>query len=86
VLSTSLLTKAVHKEEVGGTLGLAQSQQSLAGIFAPLVGGPLIQFVGAPAVGLLGAGLMAIAALIEVRVLLKGRELHGPCGYEELPA
>lgn len=83
VLSTSLLTKSIHKEEIGGTLGLSQAQQSFAGVITPLIGGQLIQFVGAPAVGVLGAVLMAIAAITEKRILFTRPGLSGPCGWEE---
>jgi DHA1 family tetracycline resistance protein-like MFS transporter len=83
VLSASLLTKSIHREEVGGTLGLAQAQQSFAGVVAPFAGGQLIQYIGTPAVGVVGALLMAIAVVIEKRVLLSGPELEGPCAWEE---
>ena len=49
-------------------------------ILAPLAGGPLIQYVGAPAVGLLGALLMGVAAFIETRVFQTNPDLDGPCG------
>jgi DHA1 family tetracycline resistance protein-like MFS transporter len=80
VVSTSLLTKASRAGEVGGILGFTQSQQSFARILAPLAGGPLIQYVGAPAVGLLGTLLMGIAAVTETRVFRTNPDLNGPCG------
>ena len=80
VVSTSLLTKASRAGEVGGILGFTQTQQSFARILAPLAGGLLIQYVGAPAVGLLGALLMGIAALTETRVFKTNPALDGPCG------
>ena len=83
VISTSLLTKAIHQEEVGGMLGISQSQQTFARVVAPLAGGPLIQYVAASAVGLVGAGLMGVAAYLEKKALLSRPPLKGPCGWEE---
>ena len=81
---TSLLTKAASKESVGGTLGLAQSQQTLAQVIAPLIGGPLIQYFGGYAVGLIAAIFMVVSALFERKTLLDHPELSSPCAQVEL--
>ena len=60
----SLLTKSIKKESIGGTLGLAQSQQTFAQVVTPIIGGPLIQFFGGYSVGILAAIFMAISALL----------------------
>jgi DHA1 family tetracycline resistance protein-like MFS transporter len=56
---SSALTKAVHPEEVGGTLGLSTSLDSLTRVLAPSLGGVLLQRLGPWAPGLFGAILMA---------------------------
>lgn len=68
-ISTSALTKAVHRDEVGGVLGLNTSIQAFTRIPAPIIAGALIQYsaVWAPGVlsGLIaaGSGGVAFAAL-----------------------
>lgn len=54
-VSRSLLTKAVPREEIGGTLGLSTSVESMNGILAPAVGGALLPLLGTWAPGVLGA-------------------------------
>jgi len=54
----SALTKSVHPEEVGGTLGLAASIESLSRVVAPSVGGVLLQNVGTWAPGIFSALVM----------------------------
>ena len=46
VTLTSQLTKSVYRDEVGGTLGLSASLQTLAQIVAPGLGGVLLDLVG----------------------------------------
>ena len=61
ILSTILrseLTKAVQKEEVGGTLGLSASFESLTRVIAPGAGGFLLGSVGTWAPGVVGAIIM----------------------------
>ena len=55
----SLLTKSVAADEVGGTLGIAASLQSLSGVVAPVAGGLLIQEIGPWSLGVVGALIMA---------------------------
>lgn len=86
VLSATLLTKAIKKEEVGEILGLTQTQASFSRILAPLIGGPLIQYVAGSAVGLLGAFLMGIAAMVEIQVFKGLAARNIPCGQEEIAA
>ena len=80
---TSLLTKSTYKESVGGTLGLAQSQQTFAQVITPLIGGPLIQFFGGYAVGLTAAFFLAISALLERKNLINMPLQVGPCSRVE---
>jgi len=85
VTLTSLLTKSTYKESVGGTLGLAQSQQTFAQVITPLIGGALIQFVGGYAVGLLAAFLLGISAFLERKNLIRMPTQAGPCSRVEVP-
>jgi len=80
---TSLLTKSIYRESVGGTLGLAQSQQTFARVITPLIGGPLIQYFGGYAVGITAAALLGVSALIEGFQLMRMPEQHGPCSRAE---
>ena len=57
-LLSSTLTKAVAPQEVGGILGLSASVESATRIFAPVIGGALLQQVGAWAPGAFGAIVM----------------------------
>jgi DHA1 family tetracycline resistance protein-like MFS transporter len=50
-LLSSTLTKAVEPQEVGGMLGLAASVESATRIFAPVIGGALLQQLGTWAPG-----------------------------------
>ena len=55
---SSALTKSVYPEEIGGTLGLAASVESLTRVIAPSTGGFLLEFVGVWAPGIFSALLM----------------------------
>jgi DHA1 family tetracycline resistance protein-like MFS transporter len=57
-LLSSTLTRAVEPQEIGGILGLSASVESATRIIAPILGGALLQQVGAWAPGALGAVLM----------------------------
>jgi len=81
---TSLLTKSTYKESVGGTLGLAQSQQTFAQVISPLIGGLLIQNLGGYAVGLVAAFFLAISVLLERKNLINMPQQAGPCSRAEL--
>jgi DHA1 family tetracycline resistance protein-like MFS transporter len=68
----SALTKSVYAEEVGGTLGLSTSIESLTRVLAPSVGGYLIGALGAWAPGILGAGIMGwVVSFTYQRLILK---------------
>jgi len=56
---SSALSKAVYPEEVGGTLGLSASLESLTRVVSPSAGGLLLQQVGAWAPGVFSALIMA---------------------------
>jgi DHA1 family tetracycline resistance protein-like MFS transporter len=55
----SALTKVVYPEEIGGTLGLSASLESLSRIVAPAAGGWLLQQLGPAAPGIVAAAIMA---------------------------
>jgi len=57
-LLNSTLSKAVYVEEVGGTLGLSASLESLTRVISPSVGGYLLGSIGAWAPGLAGGLIM----------------------------
>jgi DHA1 family tetracycline resistance protein-like MFS transporter len=58
-LISSLITKAVNPDEIGGALGLSTSLESLARVLAPAAGGYLLGQLGASSLGLVSAALMA---------------------------
>jgi len=62
-LLTSQLTKAVYKEDIGGTLGLSNSMQTVAQIITPGLGGYLLTIAGSWALGLTSGLFMAVAFL-----------------------
>jgi DHA1 family tetracycline resistance protein-like MFS transporter len=70
VATNSSLTKSVYPEEVGGTLGLAASWDSLTRVVAPIAGGFLLGRISPAAPGLLGALLVAcLVPFIWLRIL-----------------
>jgi DHA1 family tetracycline resistance protein-like MFS transporter len=74
VVLSSLLTKSVSPDEVGGTLGLAAATQSLTGVIAPTAGGLLIQEVGPWSLGVVGALIMAWLISFVWRHLVRGHD------------
>lgn len=68
-LLSSALTKAVHKDEVGGILGLGASIDSATRIIAPILGGVLIQQYGASAPGICGALILVALSLYVWRAI-----------------
>jgi DHA1 family tetracycline resistance protein-like MFS transporter len=58
-VTNSAITKSVYGEEVGGALGLSASLDSLTRVIAPAIGGLLLEQLGAPALGLFGALILA---------------------------
>jgi len=82
VVLTSQLTKAIYREEIGGTLGLSNSLQTFAQIVAPGLGGLLLERSGAWALGLL-AGLLMFGTWLYIRFSLSNQpEVSGPCSRE----
>jgi DHA1 family tetracycline resistance protein-like MFS transporter len=69
-VTNSALTKAVREEDIGGTLGLSASLDSLTRIIAPAVGGFLIGELGAWAVGAAGALIMSWVVFYAWRCLV----------------
>lgn len=57
-LLNSTLSKSVYPEEVGGTLGLSASLESLTRVISPTIGGYLLGSIGAWAPGLAGGLIM----------------------------
>ncbi len=69
----SAITKAVTREELGGTLGISTSLESLTRVISPSVGGYLLGNLGAWAPGIVSAALMLRAIWFAYRhiVLVK---------------
>jgi DHA1 family tetracycline resistance protein-like MFS transporter len=76
VVLTSQLTKTVFKEEVGGTLGLSSSLQTLAQIVTPGIGGLLSDSLGPWSMGVLGGLIMAWTYLFAKRRVFSISELE----------
>jgi DHA1 family tetracycline resistance protein-like MFS transporter len=55
VVSSSAMTKSVAPEEIGGTLGLSAALDGLVRIVGPILGGVLMDALGAPAPGVTAA-------------------------------
>jgi DHA1 family tetracycline resistance protein-like MFS transporter len=68
---SSALTKAVYPEEVGGTLGLATSAESLSRVIAPVLAGVLLGSVGVWAPGLVAALIMVWVVTFVLRRLVR---------------
>ncbi|MBI5840749.1 MAG: MFS transporter [Chloroflexi bacterium] len=68
-LLSSTLTKAVAPHEIGGILGLYSAMDSSTRVIGPIIGGILLQQVGAWAPGAFGAVLMAgVSIFILIKV------------------
>jgi len=68
-VSTSALTKAVHRDEVGGILGLSTSISSLTRIPAAFIPGVLLQYSYTWTPGILAGVLTAGTAVYAAKVL-----------------
>jgi DHA1 family tetracycline resistance protein-like MFS transporter len=68
---SSALTKAVYAEEVGGTLGLATSAESLSRVIAPVIAGVLLGSVGVWAPGIVAALIMVWVVTFALRRLVR---------------
>jgi MFS transporter, DHA1 family, tetracycline resistance protein len=72
----SAITKAVSREEIGGTLGISTSLESVSRVIAPSAGGFLLQNLGAWAPGLVSAALMLWAVIFAYRrIILVNRSM-----------
>ncbi len=80
-VSTSALTKAVHRDEVGGILGLNTSISSLTRIPAAFIPGVLLQYSYTWTPGVLAGALTAGTALYAAKVLC-WKPGHGACAEE----
>jgi DHA1 family tetracycline resistance protein-like MFS transporter len=68
-LLSSTLTKAVAPQEVGGILGLSASVESSTRIIAPILGGALLERVGAWSPGAFGAIVMVgVTVYVAVKI------------------
>jgi DHA1 family tetracycline resistance protein-like MFS transporter len=68
-LLSSTLTKAVTPQEVGGILGLSASVESSTRIIAPILGGALLEQVGAWSPGAFGALIMlGVTVYVAVKI------------------
>jgi len=70
-LNRSLVTKSVPPEEIGGTLGLSTSIDSMNGIIAPAIGGALLPLLGTWAPGALAAFIMVLVAIYVWRKIVQ---------------
>lgn len=70
----SLITKRVSPQEVGGILGVSAAFLSLANVFAPVMGGLVLQAAGATMLFLVWGTLMGTLYLIARRNLKPGAE------------
>jgi len=71
----SVISKRTSQSERGSTFGVTQSISSIARIPGPLIGGFLFEFVGFGAPFFLSAFLLAIAAILGIRLILKKEHL-----------
>ncbi|MCJ7696625.1 MAG: MFS transporter, partial [Anaerolineaceae bacterium] len=85
-LLASQLTKAVYKEDVGGTLGLSNSMQTVAQIVTPGLGGYLLTISGSWALGLVSGLFMTFAFLFTRNKKNQSTDLdnESPC-YQQDP-
>lgn len=81
-ISTSALTKSVHRDEVGGILGVSTSIQAATRIPAPIIAGALINYTRVWAPGVT-AGLIAGAAAIFAYATLCWRPGAQTCEVDE---
>jgi len=61
---SSLVTKSVERDKLGGTLGIFNSVDSLMRIFSPLLGAAVIQYLGPSFLGLFEGILVLIGGLM----------------------
>ena len=69
----SAISKAVSRQEIGGTLGISTSLESVSRVIAPSAGGFLLQNLGAWAPGIVSALLILWAILFSYRRIILGK-------------
>ena len=79
VVLNSQLTKSVYQEDVGGTLGLSASLQTIARVIMPGLGGLLLDSVGSWSLGIVGGAIMVGTVVLIYFSLMRQPEQHGPC-------
>jgi len=67
---STLVTKSVGKDKLGGTLGVFNSVDSLMRIISPLVGGAIIQYLGPSFLGIFEGAFVLIGGLIFITVFI----------------
>ena len=77
----SALTKSVSRDEIGGTLGISTSLQSLTQVISPVLGGFLLGQLGAWSLGLLGALMMAGLTWFAFKQVLPSERAAGSSGW-----
>jgi DHA1 family tetracycline resistance protein-like MFS transporter len=84
-LLNSTLSKAVYSEEVGGTLGLSASLESLTRVISPSFGGYLLGSIGPWAPGIAGGLIMIWTVSYAWRRLIRRPDPPlPPRDYEEI--
>jgi DHA1 family tetracycline resistance protein-like MFS transporter len=81
IINTAI-TKAVTREEMGGTLGISTSLESVSRVIAPSAGGFLLQNLGAWAPGVVSAILMAWVILFTYRRVIRAKAPTVPSAPE----
>jgi DHA1 family tetracycline resistance protein-like MFS transporter len=66
----SAISKSVHRDEVGGILGISGSLEAFSRVIAPSIGGVLLQSLGVWAPGLFSAVVMAWAVTFAYRHII----------------
>ena len=69
----SAISKSVTRAEIGGTLGISTSLESVSRVIAPSAGGFLLQNLGAWAPGVVSAALMLWAIVFAYRRIIRAR-------------
>jgi MFS transporter, DHA1 family, tetracycline resistance protein len=71
----SAISKSVSRSEIGGTLGLSVSLESITRVIAPTLGGFLLQSYGAWAPGIFSALLMIGAVVYTYRRIIRVKQI-----------
>ena len=66
----SRISKSVHRDEIGGILGISTSLEAFTRVIAPSIGGFLLGYFGRWAPGVLSAVLMAMAVVYAYRRII----------------